>query len=414
MSFKHPQFTSVGALAHAMLFALILAGCAQRRPLVEDQVLVQRRIEYAARVDKALDRSVERLIRRLKSRLDAYNEGRLEDPPVMHVLILSGGGDFGAFGAGFLKGWGTVKDPAWRRPQFDIVSGVSTGALIAPFAFLGDDESYERIAMLYRQPGRDWINRRGLLFFLPRNQSLVRIDGLVRDIKRELDVSIVKRIAAGGQEGRVLAIGTTNLDFGKQRMWDLGHECQALAESGSNDRLVDIILASSAIPGAFPPVEIDDLLYADGAITSNILYEESMRSEQSLTGRWAALFPGIPMPRTCYWVIINNQLEGPPQITQPTWVSVTGAALATSIRSSTNTSLQNLASQLELINMSGMGSKEMRVISIPGNWRPPTQTRFERETMEALVDLGSKMGSDPSNWVTVVDGKPTAPARLGP
>lgn len=402
---KCSSFTTSAVLRSAVVIALVMTGCAQQRPLVDDEVLVQRRIEYTRTAERAFEQSVDRLLRRLKSRVDAFDQGQTTEPPVLNVLILSGGGDFGAFGAGFLKGWGTVSNPAWKRPQFDIVSGVSTGALIAPFAFLGDDESYERIAKLYREPGRDWINRRGLLFFLPRNQSLARIDGLVRDIKREFNEPIVQRIAVGGAEGRVLAIGTTNLDFGRQRMWDLGHECQALAESGSNERLVDIIMASSAIPGAFPPVKIDDFLYADGAISSNILYEDSMRSEQSLTVRWAATFPGVPMPRTCYWVIINGQLEGPPQITQPNWVSVTGAALATSIRSSTYTAIQNLAGQLELINVLGMGRKEMRLVSIPADWRPPTQRRFEQETMEALVELGFRMGSEPSSWETIVESK---------
>lgn len=404
-----------GGIWLAIALALFLTGCAPTltRPLVEDKELIRQRVAYAAAGEKALEQAVFRLLERLKSQVQAFEEGKRSEPPVMHVLIISGGGDFGAFGAGFLQGWGTVKDPAWQRPQFDIVSGVSTGALIAPFAFLGDDASYDRIARLYREPSEDWINRRGLLFFLPGNQSLVRIDGLKRDIRREFDDAFVQRVVECANEGRVLAIGTTNLDFGKQSKWDLGYECRSLSPPGSNDRMVDIILASSAIPGAFPPVEIDGALYADGAITANILYEDSMRADTSLTTRWAKLFPDMPMPRTCYWVIINNQLEGPPQVTQPNWLSVTGAALATAVRSSTYTSLQNLAGQLELINLSGLGRKQLRVISIPNDWRPPAEGRFERETMQSLVDLGFKLGSDPSAWTTIVDA-PKTPANARP
>lgn len=286
--------------------------------------------------------------------------------------------------------------------------------MIAPFAFLGDDASYDRIAQLYRTPARDWINWRGVFFFLPGNQSLVRNDGLIRDIKREFDATMLKGICAGAATGRVLAIGTTNLDLGRQRMWDLGNVCCDSLSAEANDRVIDIVLASSAIPGAFPPVKIGDFLYADGAISTNILYEDSMRSERSLTSRWAVDYSGVPMPLTCYWVIINNQLEGPPQITQPTWVSVTGAALATAVRSSTHTALQNLAGQLELINALGLGRKELRVVSIPNDWRPPTRERFDPKTMQALVDLGVKMGSDPASWVTIVDGVPVGPTTRRP
>src|SRR3954471_17251927 len=73
-------------------------------------------------------------------------------PPTIDLLVVSGGGDWGAFGAGVLKGWGRVKG---GRPQFDVVTGVSTGALIAPFAFLGDDASIERVLQLYRAPDKD-------------------------------------------------------------------------------------------------------------------------------------------------------------------------------------------------------------------------------------------------------------------
>lgn len=395
-----------------MILVPAIGGCARSgtRGAADEEILIQRRLEYAAAAEEALEQSVLSVIRRLKAELDAFDQGHTREPPVLDVLVLSGGGELGAFGAGLLQGWGTVTDPAWKRPQFDIVSGVSTGALIAPFAFLGDDASYDRVATLYRNPKPDWIRRRGVLFFMPNNESLLQIDGLKRDIKSAFDPSFVKRVAAAAEEGRLLAIGTTNLDFGRQRMWDLGRECRNLADSGTNDRMVDIVLASSAVPGAFPPVKIDDVLYADGAISANILYEDSLRSERSLTGRWAREYPGVPMPRTRYWVVINNQLESRPQITQDTWLSVTGAAFTTSVRSATFMALQNLAGQLELINVLGKGTKEMRVISIPNSWRQPQRGLFAPETMQSLVDLGFQVGADPSNWVTAVEA-PVIPAR---
>lgn len=393
-------FAARVAMVGCVSAGLLSIGCANRRARgdVDEEALILRRDQYVAAAQESYDQATLRLVHMLKAKLDAYNEGRTAQPPVFNVLILSGGGEFGAFGAGFLQGWGTINDPQWKRPQFDVVGGVSTGALIAPFAFLGDDASYERALKLYREPSDDWFRRRGLLFFLPFRESLVRIDGFKRDVQSEFDPVSVQRIAAEAEKGRLLAIGTTNLDFRMQRTWDLGDQARAMAESGSNERLVDILLASAAIPGAFPAVEIDGYLYADGAVAANILYDDSMRSSRGLTSVWAREYPGVSMPLMRYWVIINGKLEPPPRLVQPTWVSVTAASINVIIRSNTTTALQNLASQLELINLSGMATKELRYVYVPDSWRPAVAGQFQKENMQSLSDLGLRMGADPSSW----------------
>jgi len=115
-----------------------------------------------------------------------YAQGRRPAPPVLDYLVISGGGDFGAFGAGVLKGWSRVpaSDPLARPRAFDVVTGVSTGALIAPFAFVGDDDAIERINHLYRNPGPDWVKQRWPLFFLPNNISFAEVPGLEREVAR--------------------------------------------------------------------------------------------------------------------------------------------------------------------------------------------------------------------------------------
>ena len=121
------------------------------------------------------------------------------------LLVISGGGDWGAFGAGVLKGWWRVKGPL-ARPQFDVVTGVSTGALIAPFAFLGDDASIERIVQLYRNPQKDIATSRGWLFFLPNNPSLYVLPGLERELGTAVDRALLERIVAEGAKGRALLV----------------------------------------------------------------------------------------------------------------------------------------------------------------------------------------------------------------
>ena len=126
-----------------------------------------------------------------------YKAGRLSAPPVIDILIVSGGGDWGAFGAGFLKGWGQVPPGPMARPQFDIVTGVSTGALIAPFAFLGTDETIETIVQLYRHPKPDWVKQRGMLYFLPNNISFAEVPGLEREMRERIDLQMIKRLVGG-------------------------------------------------------------------------------------------------------------------------------------------------------------------------------------------------------------------------
>ncbi len=101
-----------------------------------------------------------RLLARTKAQYDQYTSGKRLRPPQIDMLIISGGGDWGSFGAGFLKGWERISaDDPMAMPQFTAVTGVSTGTLIAPFAFLGDPQSIETIDHLYRNPQPDWVKR---------------------------------------------------------------------------------------------------------------------------------------------------------------------------------------------------------------------------------------------------------------
>ncbi len=119
----------------------------------------------------------------------------------LDFLLLSGGGDHGAFGTGFLLGWANVPPGASALPKFDGVSGVSTGALIAPFAFLGTRADYETIDRLFRNPKPDWWKRRGLLFFLPDNASLAAVPGLERDLRAQVTLPFAKRIVEAAHAG---------------------------------------------------------------------------------------------------------------------------------------------------------------------------------------------------------------------
>jgi hypothetical protein len=211
-----------------------LAGCTTdelpRVPRSQAELIAARKAEeekFAAfRRDVALHG-----IARIKANQDAYLAGRGPEP-VIDLLVISGGGDWGAFGAGVLKGWGRVSGPL-ARPHFDVVTGVSTGALIAPFAFLGDDASIDRIVELYRDPHKDWFRPRSILSFITGGASYGDIPGLEQDIHKALDTAMLQRIVDASEGGRLLAVNTSNLDFGEMRAWDLVAEAKRALATGS-------------------------------------------------------------------------------------------------------------------------------------------------------------------------------------
>ena len=129
------------------------------------------------------------------------------------VLVLSGGGDIGAFGAGFLQGWGQATDPNMRRPDFDAVFGTSTGALLAPLAYIGTEASLKVGTDLYSDPPADLVEQNGLIPIVPWNESLMKPTGLRRTLEQQLDADMLAQLRKAAGQDRVLACATTNADF---------------------------------------------------------------------------------------------------------------------------------------------------------------------------------------------------------
>ena len=259
----------------AVAGGLALAGYppSSARNQVAQQDLLKLRSARDEQSTREQVRLFERLMIRTKAEYDRYTAGETKEPPVLDLLIISGGGDWGAFGAGFLKGWQKV--PARHplaKPEFDAVTGVSTGTLIAPFAFVGDAPAIDQIVNLYRNPEADWVKQRGILYFLPGNMSFAEVPGLERAMRTHLSVDMIRRIAKAGADGRILVVTATNLDHAVSRVFDLVEEARHAVDSGRHDRIHNIVLASAGIPGAFPFRVIDQALYVDGGVTGNIFY----------------------------------------------------------------------------------------------------------------------------------------------
>lgn len=189
-----------------------------------------------------------------------------------HYLVISSGGDDGAFGAGLLAGW----TASGSRPEFDLVSGVSTGALIAPLAFLGSDYDDELREVYTQYSAQDMVESLGVIKALS-SDGAYGTKPLRRLIDHYIGDEEVTRIANEARKGRRLLVTTTNLDAARPVVWDLTR----IAASGApNARQLigDVILASCSVPALFQPVLLDvtaggeryDELHVDGGVTSQL------------------------------------------------------------------------------------------------------------------------------------------------
>ena len=236
------------------LSSLVLACAAPVRTLSQQELV-------SAYEKFVRDYEAELAVTSQKSQKRIFQEYNQSTPEQSYdVLVLSGGGEFGAFGAGFLKGWGEIQEGEFARPEFDSVSGISTGALIAPFAFVGNEQAYETIVNLYSNPQADLIVARALVGLLRGNSSYYDATQLHRRIRDSISPELIEQISKGGKQNRVLLVGATNLDYGQMRVWDLANVRESMSLADTQAHITQKLIASSAIPAAFPPVNIDDFL----------------------------------------------------------------------------------------------------------------------------------------------------------
>ena len=178
----------------------------------------------------------------------AGNKGQL---PPANFLAVSGGGEDGAFGAGLLCGW----TETGSRPEFKLVTGISTGALTAPFAFLGAKYDEQLKAVYTTITDKNVLEDRGLLAAL-YSDALSDNAPLKQLVAKYVTADMMQAMAAENAKGRLLLIGTTNLDARRPVIWNIGK----IAASGNPkalDLVREILVASAAVPAAFPPMMID-------------------------------------------------------------------------------------------------------------------------------------------------------------
>ena len=215
--------------------------------------------------------------------IDAVDPANPSDSPIQRsrdnahtILALSAGGSDGAFGAGVLAGW----TASGTRPKFDVVTGVSTGALLSVLTFLGPQ--YDDLAReLYTTQTNDQIFKsRGINGIF--SDSLYDNSPLQAQIEKHVNADMLAKIAQEHSKGRRLYVATTNLDAGQLVIWDMG-EIALGGRSNPVQHFQKVLRASAAVPGFFPPVYIKPQrgvqlrqAHVDGGVKEPILYADFM------------------------------------------------------------------------------------------------------------------------------------------
>lgn len=313
---------------------------------------------------------------------------------VSNLLAISGGAEGGAFGAGLLVGWGD----AGTRPVFDLVTGISSGALIAPFAFLGreHDSQLREIFTTYGRKDIFTYNVPGLL----EGAALVDDAPLARLIEKYVDDAFLQEIARERMKGRILIIGTTNLDTQRPVLWDMGRI--AMSNNPEAKSLFrKILLASATLPGVFPPVRIQvrvggqdyDELHVDGGITRQVFITPpifSLGSHDEKPGR-AAMRPRL-------YVIRNAKINPEWQSVDENVLSITQRSIATLIKN------QGIGDIYRIYSVAKRDGIDFNLASIPPDFSETSNEPFDQRYMIALFDRGYDLGSHYYPWTKAPPG----------
>ncbi len=312
--------------------------------------------------------------------------------PDVYFLALSGGGNDGAFGAGILNGW----SDSGHRPTFHVVTGVSTGALIAPLAFLG--ESYDqKLRELFTQTHTDGILLMDIWTFLSGltgGLSLSDVSPFIEQIKKTYTPEILDKIAAEHRKGRRLFVATTNIEAQRGVIWNMG----AIAASDNPEKLElfhKVIQASAAIPGVFEPVFIDvtvdgnrySEIHVDGGVTAQV-FLFPMQMPQTVVKEMKK----SKIERNLY--VIRNGKIGPEYkgFPNPGLFSISARSVESLIKNNGTGDLYRLylAAQRD--------GTRYHEAHIPESFNVESKEMFDPDYMKALFDLGRGMRVNGQAW----------------
>lgn len=313
-----------------------------------------------------------------------------EGSPNINVLTLSGGSIYGAFGAGFMDGW----TQSGTRPMFKVVTGISAGSIIAPFAFLGPEYDGVLKMMFTAVNTEDIFKYRGLSILW--SGSLLDSAPLAGLIELHINQSVLEAVAQAHRQGRRLYIGTTNLDEDRMVVWNMG----AIANSGhpkALDLFRKVILASSSMPAVFPPVfinvEVDgktyDEMHVDGGIKAEIFLTAATVNITEI--RRQLRLQETSGTRTKIFIIRNAAVRSSPKPIPRNIVQISKQAIMSLTKS------QAIKDLIHIYDISQKHGFDYNWVSLP-DIESATMISFNTEEMRRLYTVGYEMGLNGNAW----------------
>ena len=313
---------------------------------------------------------------------------KTKDLPPTAYLAISGGSDNGAFTAGFLKGW----TKSGTRPQFKFVTGVSTGALIAPFAFMGPDYD-ETLKSIYTSVSRKDIIKDRIFYSVFLQDAMADTTPLTQLLKVKVTQKMVDAIGAEYAKGRLLFLATTNLDARRPVVWNV----TKIAASGrpeALDLIQKIMLASAAIPGAFPPVMFN--------VEANGKTYEEMHVDGSTSAQVFLYWTGIELNKLSeehgarrerkIYVLCNARLD-------PEWGEVERRTLTITFKAIATLLEYHIMGDLyRIYHVTKRDGTDFNLADIPETFKVPHTAQFDTTYMRQLYDFGFAQAAVGYRW----------------
>ena len=398
---KFPKIITRHRLSSTFTFIIlgmlmtVMAGCGKTRTTLPSELIRDSKVLGMTGVRTwAFEHSPmfeEDLIASVKQGLRYSSTGHDDASGHFNILALSGGGANGAFGAGILYGWSA----AGTRPTFKIVTGISTGALIAPFAFLGADYDQTLKQVYTSVATKDILKFRFFTYTRRGIDSLADSSPLQGLIEKYVTDDVIRSVALAHQTGRRLYIGTTDLDASRLVIWNMGVVAASNSPEAS-DLFRKILLASASIPIIFPPVyipvevggEIYEEMHVDGGVATQVFfYGDIMNFDDAVR---AAGLSSIGAGRI---YIIQNMQSIP--LFEPVKSNLVAISIKTIMGLLANQGNGDLYRIYTVAQREGI---KFKLVFIPSDFELQPSEIFDPVVMEKLFDLGYHMALSGDPW----------------
>jgi hypothetical protein len=325
-----------------------------------------------------------------KSLVDSFKEENKNDYPtngfgirIYPVLAVSGGGGNGAYGAGLLRGW----SKEGSRPSFKIITGVSSGSIIALYAFLGKDYD-DALEKFFTTLSTKDIMKQNTFLSILFGDSFASSAPLAKRIAAIVDENLISRVAAEHKRGRRLFVGTVNLDAQEFVVWDMG----TLACKGGKTSVKmfrKILLASCSLPMTFPPVhfkvrsetgEFYDEMHVDGGTIRGVFFIDRLTKNMEGAAKLFGIDPSKYRPKI--YILSNAYMSPNREQVEDSLIAISVRSLDTVVAAANNGDIYRLYATAKRRNL------DFNLAYIPADFKPNPKELFDKKEMQRLFKRG--------------------------